>query len=248
MKGKLYIIPMPIGNKDPGSEIPDASKKILIDLDYFIVENTRSCKRALLDFIPQARLDAVSMAELSEHTRDEQLAGLLQPLLEGRDGAIISEAGSPCIADPGAVLVSLAHARGIKVIPLPGPGSIFMALMASGLGGQKFFFKGYLPQEKTARANALRKIELESGREGATGIFIETPYRNRAMLESMAKVLLPGTEICIAIALSCKDEKILRLKAGELGALLGTLLKVPNENSMPDLGKRPAVFVIKAES
>ncbi len=234
MSGILYLVPVPIGDGDPRDELAPRVVTIVNGIRDFIVENERSARRVLCRMMPQDALDASTLSILDEHTRPEALVGLLAPLLAGRNAAIVSEAGSPCVADPGAALVAAASKAGIRSIPLPGPSSILMALMATGLGGQRFAFRGYLPPDNAGREAALRELESRSAREGSTQIFIETPYRNDSMALSAAKVLRNDTIFCAAIGLSSSVERVIRMEAA---AWL---------NATPTIGKIPTVFLILA--
>jgi len=167
MSGILYLVPVPIGDGSPADELAPRVVRIVAGIRDFVVENERSARRFLSRIMPQEALDASSFGILDEHTRPEELSGLLGPLLAGRDAAIISEAGSPCVADPGAALVAAAARAGIRSVPLPGPSAILMAIMASGLGGQRFSFRGYLPPDPAGR-------EAAPGRLGEAGLLFWT--------------------------------------------------------------------------
>jgi len=232
MHGVLYLVPVPIGDGDPADELAPRVIRTIAPIRDFIVENERSARRFLSKVMLQESLDASKMARLDEHTRPDEIQALLEPLLAGRDAAVLSEAGSPCVADPGTALVAAASLAGIRSIPLPGPSSILMALMASGLGGQRFSFKGYLPADTAGREAALRELESWSARNDSTVIFIETPYRNDALAASAARVLLPDTVFCAAIALSTPQERILRMPAARWKSA---------ENR---IGKLPTVFLL----
>lgn len=234
MSGILYLVPVPIGDGDPEDELSPRVVRVVNGIRDFIVENERSARRVLSRMMPQAALDASVLSVLDEHTRPEALAGLLAPLLAGRNAAIVSEAGSPCVADPGASLVAAASRAGIRTVPLPGPSSILMAIMASGLGGQRFAFRGYLPPDTAGREAALRELEVRSAQEGSTQAFIETPYRNDSMVQSAAKVLRGDTLFCAAIGLSSPEERIVRMEAAAW------------RKSAPAVGKVPAVFLLLA--
>jgi len=234
MSGILYLVPVPIGDGDPRDELAPRVVNIVNEIRDFIVENERSARRVLSRMMPQAALDASTLSILDEHTRPEAVAGLLAPLLAGRNAAIVSEAGSPCVADPGAALVAAASRAGIRSIPLPGPSSILMAIMATGLGGQRFAFRGYLPPDSAGRETALRELEARSAHEGSTQVFIETPYRNDSMAQSAARVLGGDTIFCAAIGLSSPDERIVRMEAAAW------------RKAMPAIGKIPAVFLLLA--
>lgn len=236
MKGTLYLVPVPIGDGDPRDEIAPAVLRLVAGLADFVVENRRSARRFLSRFMDQALLDQARFMELNEHSQPSELRALVEPLLSGRDVGLISEAGCPCVADPGSDLVAAAAAEGIRAVPLPGPSSILMALMASGMGGQRFSFLGYLPPDEPGREQALRDLEARSGREGSTQLFIETPYRSDAMAAGMGRSLRPDTLVCAASALSTPDERIIRAKAGDWK-------RVP-----PHIGKAPTVFAVSSGS
>jgi len=232
--GTLYLLPVPLGPGDPADELPPRTVAAVRSVRDFIVENERSARRVLSRMLGDKALDESSLAVLDEHTRPADVPSLLAPLLAGRDAAVVSEAGSPCVADPGADLVAAAAAAGVRVVPLVGPSSIVLALMASGLGAQSFAFNGYLPQDPPGREKALRFLEARSAREGSTQAFIETPYRNDAMVRSAAAVLAPDTVLCVAAGLTCPGERILRMRAAEW------------RKSPMAVGKVPAVFLLSA--
>jgi len=234
MNGILYLVPVPIGDGAPADELAPRVVTIVSGLRDFVVENERSARRFLSRIMPQAALDASTFSILDEHTRPEDVRALLAPLLAGRNAAIVSEAGSPCVADPGASLVAAAARAGIRSVPLPGPSAILMAIMASGLGGQRFAFRGYLPADPAGRESALRELETRSMREDATQIFIETPYRNDAMVRSAAAVLGNGTIFCAAIGLSGPEERVVRMDIAEW------------KKNAPAIGKTPTVFLLSA--
>lgn len=234
MSGVLYLVPVPIGDGSPADELAPRVLRTVSAIRDFVVENERSARRFLSRVMPQEALDASTLRVLDEHTRQDDLAGLLEPLLAGRDAAVISEAGSPCVADPGAALVAAAAAAGIVSIPLPGPSAILMAIMASGLGGQRFSFRGYLPPDPAGREAALRELESRSARDGSTQVFIETPYRNDAMAASAAKALAGATVFCAATGLSTPGERVIRMEAAAW------------KKNLPAIGKTPTVFLLSA--
>lgn len=234
MSGTLYLVPVPIGDGPPEDELAPRVLRIVAGLRHFIVENERSARRFLSRVMSQEALDASTFGILDEHTRPEDTAALLGPLLAGNDAAIISEAGSPCVADPGAVLVALAAGKGLRAVPLPGPSSLLMAMMASGLGGQRFSFRGYLPPDQNGREAALRDLETRSARDGATQLFIETPYRNDAIAQSAARILRGDTVFCAAIGLSSPNERVIRMEAADW------------KKNPPTIGKIPTVFLLSA--
>lgn len=233
--GTLWLIPTPLGeDADPLSSLPPSTREVACRLDYFIAENARSA-RAFLKGLPIVRpLQQIEIRELSEHTPDTEFDQLLAPVAAGRDAGLVSEAGCPAIADPGSGLIALAHSRGIRVRPLTGPSSLVLALMASGLVGQRFSFAGYLPQSTEDRLRVARELEARSARHDETVIMIETPYRNQAFADSLIAALAPGTLLCIASAISLPAESI------------ATRTVEAWRKAPPQLGKTPAVFLIHA--
>ncbi len=233
--GTLYLIPTPLGEADALACLPPATLAALHRLDTFVVEEERSARRFLATAGHPRPIRELHFAELNEHTRPGAYAALLQPLLEGRDAGLLSEAGCPAVADPGAQLVALAHTRGIAVKPLVGPSSLLLALMASGLEGQRFCFHGYLPVEKNARQQKLRELEKQSREQHATQLFIETPYRNGHLLDDMVAVCAPATRICVAYNLTQPGEQVLTLP-----------VRAWKQRPLPDLHRQPAVFLLLA--
>ena len=249
MPGTLYLIPNTLGSTDAvagalSHVIPEQVQAITARLDYFVAENAKTA-RAYLKLIaidhPLARpLQEIQIAELNVNTPAAALAGLLEPLLAGRDCGLVSEAGVPAVADPGADLVRLAHERGIKVRPLVGPSSLLLAVMASGLNGQSFAFNGYLPTDAALRSKRIKELEARSRAEQQTQLLIETPYRNAAMLEALVASCQPGTLICVATDLSLPTESIRTLNGGKWKALLAAA-------QAPDFHKKPTVFLLLAQ-
>ena len=247
MTGTLYLIPNTLGPCDGGATdplaalIPAEVQALAARLDCFIAENAKTT-RAFLKLIalqhPLARpLQEIEIAELNVNTPEAALPQLLQPLLAGRDAGLISEAGVPAVADPGANLVRLAHAHGIRVRPLVGPSSLLLAVMASGLNGQSFAFNGYLPIDAAQRTRQIKLLEERSRKERQTQLFIETPYRNAALLETLASTCQPGTLVCAATDLSLESESIATQTAGAWKKQLAA-------GKGPDLHKRPTVFLL----
>ncbi len=247
MAGTLFLVPNTLGPAVVGSTdplaalIPAQVQAITANLGYFIAENAKTA-RAFLKLValqhPLAKpLQEIRIAELNVNTAENALPGLLQPLLEGQDAGLISEAGVPAVADPGADLVRLAHAHGICVRPLVGPSSLLLAVMASGLNGQSFAFNGYLPVDAGQRARQLRMLEERSRKERQTQLFIETPYRNAALLATLADACQPGTLLCVASDLSLATESIVTQTAGAWKKQLGA-------GKAPDMHKRPTVFLL----
>jgi 16S rRNA (cytidine1402-2'-O)-methyltransferase len=233
MKGTLYLIPSTLGDNSPVNVIPQIIPETADQLHHFIVEDIRTARRFLKKILPAINIDSLSFHILNEHTRPEEVASLLAPLLEGEDMGLLSDAGLPCVADPGALVVSQAHENGVKVVPLTGPSSVFLALMASGFNGQNFAFHGYLPIDKKERIAKIKDLEKDAYQHEQTQIFIETPYRNQQMMEALTETCLPQTKICIAIDLTLPGETILTHTT-----------KQWNSNKWPDIQKKPAVFLI----
>jgi 16S rRNA (cytidine1402-2'-O)-methyltransferase len=207
--GRLFLIPTPLGaGSDPRQQLPAATLAVLAQLDCFVVENARTARAFLKAAGIERPLQSLAMNELNEHTPATAVAALLAPLLAGRDLGLLSEAGCPAVADPGAALVASAHDAGIEVVPLVGPSSLLLALMASGLNGQRFAFVGYLPARPDERAARLRELERRSAANDETILWIETPYRNRQALETALAVLAPDTRLSIAAQLTLPAESV----------------------------------------
>ena len=230
--GALYLIPVPISETDPLVVLSPATLEAIRGLRTFIVESERSAGRFLAKVLSKEALADTSFSVLDEHTRNEEIPRLLERVLEGTSAGLISEAGCPCVADPGSGLVAEAHRRGVRVVPLVGPSSILLALMASGFDAQRFLFLGYIPAESTARKETLRRIERECRLDGITRIFIETPYRNKTVLGDMLAVLSGDTRLCVAASLGGPAE---RVRSGTVTSWKETEF---------ELGKEPAVFLI----
>jgi 16S rRNA (cytidine1402-2'-O)-methyltransferase len=249
MPGTLYLIPNTLGPTDaaPGAlshVLPGQVQAITSQLGYFVAENAKTA-RAFLKLVgidhPLARpLQEIRIAELNVNTPPQALAELLAPLLEGRDAGLVSEAGVPAVADPGADLVRLAHQRGVPVRPLVGPSSLLLAVMASGLNGQSFAFNGYLPTDAGQRAKRIQQLEQRSRSEKQTQLLIETPYRNGAMLEALVASCQPGTLVCVATDLSLATETVRTQTAAQWKAQLGA-------GKAPDFHKKPTVFLFLAQ-
>lgn len=227
-KGTLYCIPSLLGGHD-AAYIPDVVKTTVANLSHFIVEYPKSARQFLRQIGFQRHFDEVWMEVLDKRTEVAEWMSLLQPALEGHDVGIISEAGAPGIADPGAQVVSLAHQLGIRVVPLPGPSSILLALMASGLNGQSFAFHGYLPIDKKERARELRRLEQQAA-GGQTQLFMEAPYRNNQLIADILQQCHPDTLLLIAANLTLPN------------ALIRTQTIGKWKGHVPDLHKQPAIF------
>lgn len=250
MNGTLYLIPNTLGQSETQQNgllaqiIPETVQKMTAQLSYFVAENAKTT-RAYLKILNQRHplakpMQELQIAELNVNTPSQALETLLTPLLQGHDVGLISEAGVPAVADPGANLVRLAHQRGITVRPLVGPSSLLLALMASGLNGQSFAFHGYLPTDSGMRAKRIKELELRSGKEQQTQILIETPYRNVPMLDALATNCLPQTLICIATDLTLDTESVVTLPAAEWKKRL-------QSNQAPEFHKKPTVFLFLAQ-
>jgi 16S rRNA (cytidine1402-2'-O)-methyltransferase len=232
VKGTLYLIPTPLGDTPPERVLPEETRRIAAGLSTFIVEHPKTARAFLKQVGTALPLQQLTLLELNEHTRATDLEALLRPLLDGQDVGLISEAGCPAVADPGADLVRLAHGHGIRVRPLVGPSSILLALMGSGLVGQRFAFHGYLPAKPDERIQALRELEKRAEREDAAQVFIETPYRNRAMLESILSACRGDTWLTLAWDLTTDAEGLATRRVEEWRA------------SPPDIDRRPCVFLL----
>jgi len=230
--GTLYLLPTGLGEIALAGVLPAASRDIAHRLSYFIAENPKSARAFLKQAGYPRPLNTATIATLDKDTPAADIPQLLAPLQQGADAALVSEAGCPAVADPGALLVRAAHEHGIKVVPLVGPSAILLALMASGLNGQRFVFHGYLPVTETERAHAIHALEQRSRHDDATQIFIETPYRNDAMLQALLTHCAAQTLLCVAADLTQPTEQIMtRSIAGW-------------RHDVPKLNKRPAVFLI----
>ncbi len=234
--GRLYLLPAWLAeDAPPESVLPAPVLERLRTLDAFVVEDAKSARRFLAACRHPRPLREIEMAELSEHTDRAAVPALLAPVLAGRDVGLLSEAGAPAVADPGALLVAAAHARGIRVVPLVGPSSILLALMASGLEGQRFRFLGYLPTEPAARRARVLEAERDSARARETQVFIETPYRNEALLADLLPVLRETTRLAVAADLTGPNEWI-----------RSDAIENWKARPSPPIGKRPAIFLLLA--
>ena len=232
-KGTLYMIPCPIGETPVWDVLPAANLAVMQSLDYFIVENVRTARRFLSKAGTGRPIDSLRFEELNEHTPPQDVERLVAPLLGGQNAGMISEAGVPGVADPGAEIAALCHRHGVRVVPLVGPSSILMALMASGLNGQSFAFNGYLPVKPPERAKAIRHFERRAQTERQSQIFIETPYRNIKLFEELLAVCQPQTMLTVAAGITEPDEFIRT-------APVSLWRKAP----LPDINKRPAIFIL----
>ena len=232
-KGKLYLIPTPLG-EDTLPTIPQYVVDILHQLDFFIAERAKTARHFIKTTKPVKAFADLHFSELNKRTTPEEINQMLRPAEEGNDMGLLSEAGCPGVADPGAVIVEMAHQRGIEVVPLVGPSSILLALMASGMNGQNFSFVGYLSAKKPDLARDLKRLEQLAKKHKQTQIFIETPYRNGQMIETALATLNANTRFCIAADLTLPTEYILTKKVGEWKRV-----------KLPDLHKKPAIFLLQ---
>ncbi len=234
MKGRLILFPVPIGADDIGISLPANNMELLATCRTFIVEELRTARRFLKKAGYPHAIDDTVFLELNEHTSQEDIVGHLDAIERGENIGLLSEAGLPCVADPGAMITRVAQRRGIEVVPLVGPSSLMLALMASGFNGQSFAFAGYLPVDKSKRAAAIRHLEERLHREHQTQIFIEAPYRNNQMLEALSTVLQADTLVCVACDLTLPTQYIRTMPAA----------KWKKEREKTDLHKRNTVFLI----
>lgn len=232
MKGRLYLIPVTLGGNDYSAVIPEKVLSITRQLRFFIVEDIRSARRFLRLIDKSFPVDESIFFELNEHTREDGISQFLEPLMKGSDTGLMSEAGLPGIADPGSKVIALAHRKKVSVIPLSGPSSIILALIASGLNGQNFTFHGYLPVKPNERASRLKEIEKKA-HEGYAQIFMETPYRNSRMLETILSVCSNDTLLCITADISLPTEFVRTMKISEW------------KTDKPELNDRLVVFVMQ---
>ncbi|MBQ5776873.1 MAG: SAM-dependent methyltransferase [Bacteroidaceae bacterium] len=232
MQAALYLIPVTLGDTDIDRVLPNHNRTIIAGISHYVVENIRSARRFLRKSNPDIVIDDLTFYTLDEHTRPEEIASFLAPLRDGKPVGVISEAGCPAIADPGADLVAIAQREGLPVVPLVGPSSILMSLMASGFNGQSFAFNGYLPVEPAERTRKIKQLEQRAYSEDQTQIFIETPYRNHKMIEELVRTCRPTTRLCVACDISCEGEEI------------HTRTIAQWKKAKYDIQKRPAIFLI----
>lgn len=234
-KGKLYLIPTRLGDNPPLEVLPISIKKIIEQIDNYIVENEKTARRFIKRVSPNKSQPSLKLQILNKYTTEAERNTYLNICLEGISVGILSEAGCPAIADPGADIVSLAHQMDIQVVPLVGPSSIILALMGSGMNGQSFTFNGYLPIDKSERKSKLKTLERLSSEHNQSQIFIETPYRNMKMLEDLANTLHPNTRVCVACDITLPTEFIKTKAAKDW------------KHNKEDLHKRPAIFIIQKD-
>ena len=232
MEVALYLLPVTLGDTPIEKVLPAYNREIISGIKYFIVEDVRSARRFLKKVDSAICIDELTFYPLNKHTSPEDISGYLKPLLEGHSMGVISEAGCPAVADPGADVVAIAQRRNLKVVPLVGPSSIILSVMGSGFNGQSFAFHGYLPIDPAERTKRLKELETRVYAENQTQLFIETPYRNQKMLEEILKTCRPQTKLCIAANITCEGEYI---KTNSIKDWKGHL---------PELNKIPCIFLI----
>lgn len=233
MAGKLYLIPTPLGAGKQQNYLDESSLQIISEIKHFIVEEERTARRFISSLKRSINIPELQLFVLNEHTKPQDLVHYLDAAKENNIG-LMSEAGVPCIADPGNLIVEMAHQKGIQVVPLIGPSSIIMALMASGMNGQNFAFSGYLPINSKDRINKLRQLEKRSQTEQQTQMFIEAPYRNLQLLKDITEACNPLTKVCIAVDLTLETEFIKTATVKEW------------KQKLPEIHKRPAIFLIQS--
>ena len=240
-KGKLYLIPTTLGDlntndlekqSNPMDVLPQTVKRAVALLDCYIVENEKSARKFIKSIHPEKVQATLQLSSLNKHTENSEHNAMIQPCLEGIDIGLMSEAGCPGIADPGAAIVKLAHEKGIQVVPLVGPSSILLAMMGSGMNGQSFAFNGYLPIDKDAKKAAIKSFEKLSFDKNQSQIFIETPYRNNKFLEDLVQILQPNTHLCIAADITLPTEYIKTFKVQDW------------KKNKIDLHNRPTIYII----
>ena len=228
----LYLLPVTLGDTPVEKVLPAYNKEIIVEIKHFIVEDVRSARRFLKKVESQINIDELTFYPLNKHTSSEAISGYLKPLMEGYPMGVISEAGCPAVADPGADIVAIAQRKGLKVVPLVGPSSIILSVMGSGFNGQSFAFHGYLPIEPGERTKRLKELETRIYAEHQTQLFIETPYRNNKMMEEILKTCRPQTKLCIAANITCEGEYIRTKTLKEW------------KGNLPDLNKIPCIFLL----
>lgn len=231
-KGKLYLIPVTLGEVDAADVLPYTVKRTIAFIDHYIVENEKTARRSIKSILPEKVQASLHLSTLNKHTDVAEHNEMLKPCFDGLNVGLMSEAGCPGIADPGAAIVKLAHEKGIQVVPLVGPSSILLAMMASGMNGQSFTFHGYLPIDKGERKSALKNLEKLSSDKDQSQLFIETPYRNNKMLEDLVQTLQPSTHLCVAADITLPSEFIKTQRIADW------------KKTKVDLDKRPAIFII----
>ncbi|NDV80167.1 SAM-dependent methyltransferase [Dysgonomonas sp. 511] len=231
-QGSLYLIPVTLGETSIERVIPPFNREVILQIKHFIVENIRSARRFLKKVDRDIDIDALTFYELNKHTDRNRLDTFLHPIKEGFHIGIISEAGCPAVADPGSDIVAIAQSRGYRVVPLVGPSSILLSLMASGFNGQSFAFQGYLPVDASERVKKIKQLENCIYHDQQTQIFIETPYRNQKLVEDIIRNCKPGTKLCIAMNITCENEYIKTKTISQW------------QKQLPDMAKQLCIFLL----
>jgi 16S rRNA (cytidine1402-2'-O)-methyltransferase len=231
-KGKLYLIPTTLGEGNPFDVLPQTILRTIEFIDDYIVDNEKTARKFIKSVNPEKVQATLRLSSLNKHTEVSEHNKMIQPCLDGKNIGLMSEAGCPGVADPGAVIIKLAHEKGIQVIPLVGPSSILLAIMASGMNGQSFTFNGYIPIEKSEKKSALKNLEKLSQDKNQSQLFIETPYRNNKMLEDILQALNPATHLCVATDITLETEYIKTMRVSEW------------KKVVVDLHNRPTIFII----
>ncbi|HEY0091790.1 MAG TPA: SAM-dependent methyltransferase [Flavobacterium sp.] len=230
--GKLYLIPTTLGDNDPMDVLPLTVKRTVDSINDYIVENEKTARKFIKSINPEKVQSSLNISLLNKHTLPSEHNAMIQPCLEGKNVGLMSEAGCPGIADPGAAIVKIAHEKGVQIVPLVGPSSILLALMGSGMNGQNFAFNGYLPIDKAEKKTMLKQLEKLSHDKNQSQIFIETPYRNNKMLEDLLQALQPSTHLCVAADITLPTEFIKTLRVSDW------------KKMTVDLHNRPAIFIL----
>lgn len=230
--GTLYLIPVMLGDNPSDEVLPMKVVRIIELIDTYVVENSKVARKFIKAIVPTKSQPSLHLFELNKHTDSKEINSFIQPLLEGKNMGLMSDAGCPGVADPGAVVVKLAHEKGIKVVPLVGPSSILLSMMGSGMNGQSFTFNGYLPIDKSDKKTMLKNLEKWSFERDQSQIFIETPYRNNQLLEEMTQILHPNTLLCIACDITLPTE------------FIQTKTISYWKKNKPELHKRPCIFIL----
>lgn len=233
MIGKLYLIPTTLGETEPLEVMPLSVKKVVEQIDYYVVENEKSARKFIKNICPKKQQPSLKIMLLDKFAQESETKKYLDVCAQGINVGLLSEAGVPAIADPGATIVKLAHQKNIQVVPLVGPSSVLLAMMSSGFNGQNFAFNGYLPIDNSAKRNAIKELEKLSIDKNQSQIFIETPFRNQKMFSELIATLAPNTQLCIATDITLNTE------------FIKTLSMKDWKNQHPDLHKRPTIFIIQ---
>ena len=232
LKGKLYLIPTTLGEINPHDVLPHTVKRAIDFIDYYIVENEKTARKFIKSILREKTQSSLKISTLNKHTDVTEYSAMINPCLNGLNVGLMSEAGCPGVADPGAVIVKIAHENGIQVVPLVGPSSILLAMMGSGMNGQSFAFNGYLPIDKGEKKAAIKNFESLSSAKNQSQIFIETPYRNNKLVEDLLQTLQPNTLLCIATDITLPTEYIKTLHVADW------------KKTKVDLHNRPTIFII----